>query len=280
MPNCCAIYGYECSMPEIFPDFEIIPRTRDHIQARTWARDKTTYNLMAVVVGDTLSDDFAFKLEAVLSFIEHLDVIVTSPEFIEESDLFDAFPHTLPTHGRHDGGGATLMSDYIVKFSRPDFIKKCLSRLRDKVFCDETKFGDLLFKKVETFRQRRPLLEVSYFLLYSGLEAHARAAAQDKSRNASEPIYKLLNALEFDISIDRVSDLKRSVSTYTHLRNALFHNGEVEAVVKISGKFKKLRIIDYFFHLSQLTSLVVMKAVEFDDGHINWDSWIDRKPFK
>ena len=27
-------------------------------------------------------------------------------------------------------------------------------------------------------------------------------------------------------------------------------------------------------------NLVILKAVEFDDGHINWNSWIDRQPFK
>lgn len=31
------------------------------------------------------------------------------------------------------------------------------------------------------------------------------------------------------------------------------------------------------FIFSHLVSLVILKAVNFDDGHINWNSWIDSK---
>jgi hypothetical protein len=281
MPLCCAIYGYECSRPASFPDFELTPRTQDLPQARDWARDKETYHLTAVIVGEGLTDELAFQLEAILSFVEHLDVVVTSPKAHDGSDPFSTFQETIPTHGRHDGGGATLMSDVFFNNSRADFVRKCLSHVRDDTFCDATQFRNLFFKKVETFRQRRPFLEISYFLLYSGLEAHARAVTGDKTnRNSSEPIWKLLTSYGFDVSIERPADLKRSISTYTHLRNALFHNNELETVVNVNGTQVSLKIIDYFFNLLQLSSLVVMKAISFDDGHVNWNSWIDRAPFK
>jgi hypothetical protein len=29
-----------------------------------------------------------------------------------------------------------------------------------------------------------------------------------------------------------------------------------------------------------LVGLVVIKATDFDDGHLNWNAWIDRQLFK
>ncbi|MFD2270572.1 hypothetical protein ACFS07_04035 [Undibacterium arcticum] len=80
--------------------------------------------------------------------------------------------------------------------------------------------------------------------------------------------------------MDRLGDLHRSISTYTRLRNALFHNSEFVVKVLVGGQQIELRLFDYLFNFSQLVSLVVLKAVDFDDGHINWNSWIDRQPFK
>jgi hypothetical protein len=80
--------------------------------------------------------------------------------------------------------------------------------------------------------------------------------------------------------VERPSDLRRAVSTYTHLRNSLFHNSRFETRINVNGVQVEIRIVDYLFPLLQLVTLVVLKAVEFDDGHINWNSWIDRQPFK
>jgi len=234
-----------------------------------------------VIVGDDIDDLLAFRLEAILSFIEHLDVIVTDPIELGVSDPFEAFSATLPRHGRHDGGGAVLMSDVFFGNSRAGFIQSSLLHLEDESRASRTLFADLLFKSVETFRQRRPLLEVSYFLLYSGLEAHARAVTNDRNnRNASEPIARLLLGYGFDVSVERPTDLKRAVSTYTDLRNALFHNAQLEAQVNVNGRLVTLKLLDYYANLLLLVSLVVFKATPFDDGHINWNFWIERQPFK
>jgi len=281
MPLCCAVYGYECTRVAAIGSFELRPRFGNLAEAQAKARDKSVYHLTAVVVGDQLTDELAFRLEAVLSFIEHLDVVVTDPVGVNASDPFQAFPSTLPTHGRHDGGGATLMSDVYFGNSRAQFMRSCLQRLADDQFSSETKFADLLFKKAETFRQRRPLLEVSYFLLYSGLEAHARAVTRDfANRNSSEPIARLLIGYGFDVSVERPNDLARAISTYTHLRNALFHNAQLETTINVNGTPTTLKVIDYYAEFLLLVSLVVFKAASFDDGHINWNSWIDRQPFK
>ncbi|WP_334188928.1 hypothetical protein [Noviherbaspirillum sp.] len=277
----CGIYGYEITRPLVGPGFRIEPRTTDYQQSSLWAREESAYHLTAVLSGPSVTDDFLFDLEAVLSFIEHLDVIVTSPRSVETEDVFSAFEPIITTHRRSSGGGAALPSDVFFHNTRTDFVVACLGKLSDEAYCTATKFRALFFKKVETFRQRRPFLEVSYFFLYSGLETYARAVLNDRnSRNSSEPICALLQRFGFDVSVERPNDLPRAVSTYTHLRNSLFHNSELDKSINLNGTTVDITVIDYFFHLSQLVTLVVFKAVEFDDGHINWNSWIDRQPFK
>ena len=275
------IYGYEITRPIVGSGFRIDPRTTDFQQSQHWAREENAYHLTAIVSGPSVNDDFLFDLEAILSFVEHLDVIVTTPRIIEAEVVFSAFEPMITTHRRSNGGGAALPRDIFFCNARGDFVVACLGKLSDGAFCSRTQFRALFFKKVETFRQRRPFLEVSYFLLYSGLESYARAVLNDRdTRNSSTPICRLLQQFGFDVSEERPNDLPRAISTYTHLRNSLFHNSEFDARINLNGTVVEIKVIDYFFHLLQLITLVVFKAVEFDDGHINWDSWIDRQPFK
>lgn len=274
----CGIYGYHITRPTQAAGFRFEPRTTDHQQATEWARDQGTYHLTAIVVSESFEDSELFDLEAVLAFIEHMDVIVTSPKEVAGSEPFAAFPATIVAHGRRSGGGEAVGKDTFFPKSRTVFIQKCFARLRDTQFCADTQFRALFFKKVETFRQQMTFLEVSYFFLYSGLETHSRAVLKDdSSRNASEPICRLLKRYGFDVDIERPSELQRAISTYTHLRNALFHNSQLEASVNINGSLVRLTIGAYMYNLTQLLTLVVLKAVDFDDGCTNWNSWIDRQ---
>lgn len=161
--------------------------------------------------------------------------------------------------------------------SREKFLQQVLQKLQDQSFCDKTQFKQLFFKCVEQFRQRKRFVEVSYFFLFSGLETFARTVMNDRKSGAAVPIEKLLKSYGFDVSVDRQADLVRAVSTYAHLRNALFHNGEFIAEVNYNGNLVRLRLFDYLFNFTQLTNLVVLKAIQFDDGHINWNSWVDRQ---
>lgn len=277
----CGIYGYGITRVVTGPGFCIEPRTNDYKKSKIWTRDTDVYHLTAVISGPAINNQFLFDLEAVLSFIEHLDVIITAPQLREKEDVFSVFPPSITAHKRNSGGGAALQNDTFNPEARARFIVACLEKLADESFCTSTMFRSMLFKKIETFRQRQPFLDISYFLLYSGLESYARAKLNDvDTKNSSVPISKLLQDFGFDVAQDRPSDLPRAMSTYAHLRNAVFHNGELEKTVPINNIQIKLRVTDYFSYLSQLLTLVILKAVEFDDGHINWNSWMDRQPFK
>ena len=277
----CGIYGYQITRPIDLAELRIKPRTNDYQQAKRWARDIDSYQLTAVLTGRSISDDLRFNLEAVLSFIEHMDVLISSPIEQTNQDSVSQFSPTIRTYRRNNGGGAVIGDDTSFHHSRSLFISKTLDRLRDQRFCEQTQFRVLFFKCVESFRQRKPFVEVIYFLLYSGLESYARAVVDDRyNKNSSAPICKLLSGYGFDVQIERPSDLHRAVSTYTHLRNALFHNSEFKKTIDVNGTEVELKLCDYLFNISKLVALVVLKAVDFDDNHINWNSWIDRQPFK
>lgn len=277
----CGIYGYEITKPIEIGDIKIIPRSTSYFEVTEWARNLDTYHLTAVVQMELFSHERLLDLEAVLSFIEHLDVIVTRPIDLESSgNLFDQFPIRLNGHVRYNGGGSVILGDAFSTNSRLDFIKAATTKLDDKDFCELTKFRSAFFKCVEVFRSPKSFLDVRYYLLFSGIESFARGTLGDSTPNASTPISKLLQSYGFDIQIENPACLPRAVSTYTHLRNALFHNSELEKEVNMNGRLVLLKLADYYSYFKLLVPLVMMKAVNFDDNHIHWDSWIDRQPFK
>jgi len=71
--------------------------------------------------------------------------------------------------------------------------------------------------------------------------------------------------------------LPRSMSTYLHIRNAIFHNGELAKSVRLNDADVTLESGEYLFHLQMLVCLTIMKALGFEDRHRNWASWIDRR---
>lgn len=283
MTYVAGLYGIQITRPIKVRGLTFEPITNDHRKAEKLARDLDVYHLTAMVSGESLDPELCFKLEAVLSFIEHLDVLISTP--IQRPPMSESatavFPKSLATQRRNNGGGAVVGVDTFFHESRAKFIELALERLSDDTFCNSTKFNTLFYKCVETFRQRRPFLEISYFLLYSGLESFARAVKKNRtSKNSSEPIYQLLESYGFKVYLEKPSELSRAISTYTHLRNALFHNSEFQTTVPMNGSHVQLNTTEYFYNLSMLVSLTIMKAIQFDDDHINWDAWIDRQLFK
>lgn len=274
-----AIYGYtitkaiDLGLARIEP----ILTTQDDIVAS--ARDLQTFHLTAYVIGDDLSSKFIFNLSAVLSFIERMDVHVTDPTFNDEFNQAE-WPLKIEARYRHNGGGAKIHLDSLCPDSRATFIRLALARLTDLEECERTGFDKLFHKYVEAGRQRRPFIEVMWFLLFSGLEDYSRRQQGDFGTNVTAAIANTLQDLGFAICENNAKVLARSVTTYTQLRNGLFHNGKHEVDVNINNKLVTLRLSDYLFHLDQLIALAILRIIGFDDGHINWESWFDGQPFK
>jgi len=285
MNHTAAIYGFEFTRPFVAGGLTFSPIERQHSTAKKLARDKIARNLTGIVSGPGLSPELVYQLEGVLSFIERLEVLVSQPvaDPAAEEHPREYFRTQLSIPVRHDGGGAVLGPDAFNPWrdSRQAFIDLALNRLADPDFCKSTRLNSLLFKSVETFRQRRPFLEISYFLLISGLEGFCRAKVNDyQSKNGAEPITKALKSLGFNVYQENPNDLPRAISTYLHIRNALFHQGDFTATVKMNNSDVVLDCIQYLYNLQMLVSLTVMKGIGFDDGHTNWDCWIDRQPFR
>lgn len=275
----CGIYGYGIREPMSINGIDIIPKYFGSVEAQLYHRNEKIYHLTAFAKTESYDPNVFFDLEAILAFIERLDVLVSDPinlSAANNKEVFSHFPDTIQLHQRHNGGGRVIEESIISKNGREDFIKAALAKLGDIKFCEQTQFRGAFFKCVEAFRSPKPFLDVSYYFLFSALESFARGKYSEYDKPAAEPINRLLEEYAFNITIDNPADLKRAISTYCHIRNALFHNGKLEKEVNINGKSTNLRLVDFYHYLSNLVPLVMMKAVGFDDGHIDWDGWIGR----
>lgn len=126
----CGIYGYHITRPIDLPGLRIEPRTDEYMQAKLWARNPNSYQLTAILKGTSISNDLLYNLEAILSFVEHLDVLITLPVKKTEEDPFALFPPIIPAHQRGDGGGAVIRECFPTP--RSSFISKALDRLHDQ----------------------------------------------------------------------------------------------------------------------------------------------------
>jgi hypothetical protein len=272
MTSVSAIYGFEFCETFTVAGLTFEPASEDFFIARSRARNQDSYRLTGTVSGTSLNADLASLLEAVLCFIERLDVVVTKPQtngLSAPEKLTDSFVR----RRRYSGGGAVIRS----LNSRKTFIECALEKLSDPV-SKTNKLRALAFKCIETFRQREPFIEVSYFLLFSGLEAFARYKTGDReARDAAEPISKLLRGLGFNVVQQGGKDLKRAISTYRDIRNAVFHQGELTKTVRVNNDSVVLDSNEYLLSLTMLVVLTVMKEVGFDTGETNWDCWFDRQ---
>ena len=280
------IYGYEISRPAEFDGFRLIPLTDDYTDVRGKASDLDNYHLTGFLeIDETQTPDIRaliFDIQGVLSFIDQKNVIVSN--LLREHEAFDNLDEDYPTKltalKRINGGGKVILGDAFNSNSRREFITMALAKLKESD-TENGAFRGSFFKSIEVFRGSDSFIDVNYYLLFSALESLSRFHLNDyTSKNCSTPIAKFLEPFGFDISQDNTNELAKSVSTYTHIRNALFHNGKFECEVNINGQMEKISISKYYSQFNMLIPLIVLKYIGFDDGHINWNCWLDRMPFK
>ncbi|MBC3830587.1 hypothetical protein H8K33_03605 [Undibacterium amnicola] len=274
MTLACAIYGYEFTREFTCQGMRFLPRYTCVTDASEKARDLASYQLTGIVILEKYDSHQIFCLEAVLSFIEHLDVLISDPLPMQDSDLFEKFPLIGRTSTRNSGGGAVLHQDAFCFDMRSDFIKLAMDRLADEQFAKNTRWKTLFFKATTPFRIKPSYVDVSYFLLFSGLETYVRQTLNDRETQISTLIARRLRQLGFDIYEFKPKDLKRSADTYARLRNRQFHNSSMQTTRKYQGKVIDYNLLDYYPNFRILVSLVVLKASGFDHPALNWDSWI------
>lgn len=280
------IYGYEISRPAEFDGFRLSPVTGNYTEVKKKASDLDNYYLTGFLeVDETQFPDaraLIFDLQGVLSFIDQKNVIISN--LLREHETFENLDEDYPTKltalRRINGGGSVILGDAFSSSSRRDFIAMAIDKLKESD-AENGAFRGAFFKSIEVFRGSNNFIDVNYYLLFSALESLSRFHLNDyTSKNCSTPIAKFLEPFGFDISQDNTRELVKSVSTYTHIRNALFHNGKFECEVNINGEMEKISISKYYSQFDTLITLIMLKYIGFDDGHINWNCWLDRMPFK
>lgn len=276
MKTVCAIYGYEFTKEFSYREMRFVPLHSWVDDVHDKARDRTSYQLTGVVVAENYDADQIFRLEAVLSFIEQLDVLISDPREVEEGDFFNSFPTVARVSRRNDGAGAVLMQDTFFPDMRSGFIQLAMDQLTDEVFCQNTGWRSMFFKATEHFRLRKSFLDVSYFMLFSGLETFVRRTMKSsKNEEIAKVISTCLSELGFNIFTYDKSNLKRSADSYARLRHALFHDSAWQTTRKADdGSVIVYNLVDYYANFLILVNLVVLKGAGFDHPDFHWDTWI------
>lgn len=277
------VYGYEITREYQLDGMIVYPIHKNHIDVTPLARSKYEYHLTAVIEFSNNSDlkQRIFDLEAILSFIDHRRVVIRNS--VTSSSIEEAvkkLPSVFHSHARNNGGGEMIMSDTLSPNSRPQFINLAQDKLTDTNAKSHTEFRQCFFKSILHFTMAEPYIDVQYYLLFSGLEALARKETQTFDGPVVKPIADFLKSFDFTIYETNYDSRYASVSTYAHLRNAVFHNGDYEKEVNENGRMTTYNLSTYFSNFRRLVPLVLVKYIGFDDGRINWNCWLDRNQFK
>lgn len=280
MPDFVGVFGFEITRPIQAGIFAIEPCFPQRHEARDKAEDRSHFFLTAV--GQLKEEPYAestFDLAAALTFCQRRWVMVTGPFRLPEGTTVDQMKEKLPSEldipAHRQGGGRLLLRD-----STERFLDLCLRRLQDPPFIERTGFRTAFFRSVEVWRMAPMYIDLTYYLDFSAVEILARTVQGDYKAPIAQVATQFLRYLGFDVMQDNPSQRVRAVQTYAHLRNALFHRGQFEARFQENNEEVVLKLVDYEDYWRRLVPDVLLKVLEFDDGHINWNRWLDRIAFR
>lgn len=273
------IFGYNFIQKVENNYFDLIPVYSSSIQVKELASKNDGFYLTGFLnIKETSrnSKDIIFIIETILSFIDQYEVLIYYP--FENLDINPLENENYPLKiigTRLNGYGYMICEDAYFKYSRSDFINKIFQLLINPANDLDVSFKYMFFKHVECLKMRKIFIDINYYLLFSGLESLARTYNNDFENSCCKPITLFLQKYDFDVCQESI-DLRKSISTYTHLRNALFHNGKLEISIMKNKNIVNLKITDYYYLLYKLVALLVLKYIQFDDEHINWNGWLER----
>ena len=279
-----AIYGFSFTKEITFDGGVLTPRFKTYQQLKENKCNDDIYVLSGFFSPNPTNyqglSQLIFDLAAVLSFIEQKNVIIGGS--LEEHETPLSFAENLPLKldARRKKETGIIIEDYFSPGSRSNFITLAMNKLNENVKSNQNPFRTAFYKSMVSFRENMNYADVNYFLNFSALESLCRYIQHKfKPGKAPQIITTTLKNYGFNISKDDNSVQQRNMMHYCKLRNSLFHNGDYISYAKDDDPDSIIYLKDYSKNLSMLLSLVLMKYIEFDDGRINWDSWIDRNPF-
>lgn len=293
------IYGYAFTKPFSLMDLEFRPLYEDFITTRDKAGDNKAYNLTGCLLAPLISlqevhawQQTFLDLEAGLTFAEQQHVALFSAVELKPGEdvmkilrseqphkLKEAIPvqlmitDSLTRRTARPSYGECLQLDVFDPDMRTRLLGLLMSKLQDQAFLKSTGFRSAFFRNVEMVKMGNVPIDVTYSLLFTGLELTARKVCQYEGNNLPRLLEDFLNPLGFAITTDEANKIAAC-------RNALFHRGEYETSYQHS-KSNSMRTVK----LSELPSMealftdVLLKVLGFDDQHINWNRWRDRMAF-
>lgn len=280
-----AIYGFNFTKKITFDGGVLTPifSSFHDIKEGGWANDK--YLLTGFFEPKTANyvnqQQLIFDLEAVLSFIEQKNVII-SGELENDETPFNFKPslHKILNKKRDKGPGAIIIEDSYSPKSREHFISLAMKKLNDDPTQKQDTFRTSFFKSMLGFREALNYIDVRYYLLFSALEALCRFIKNDyHPAKSPQIITDILKEYGFNVEKTGHHPEQRNIMHYCKLRHSLFHNGKYVAYLDEKNLAGEIEIKNYSSNLNLLVPLVLMKYIGFDDEYVNWDSWIDRHPF-
>lgn len=277
------IYGYEITRAIQVGPFLLRPCSSSLPEENNLATDSQRFHLTAIGTSSgEISMQSLFDLSAALTFCQQQWVEVTRPlnssADIDAGQMLGQFPLELKLNcGRP--AGELLMRDSSCESSRQNLLELCLQKLNDASFEETTGFRSAFFRHVESWRLRQPFVDLTYYLDFSALEILARTAGRNQDDPIAQVTTSFLKQLGFDVKQDDIKVREKSMQTYAHLRNALFHNGQFEYQVKDNAAIVTLKLLEFEDYFRRLVPDVLLKVLGFNDGHINWNRWLDRQTF-
>jgi len=158
---------------------------------------------------------------------------------------------------------------------RSRFLNLVMEKLADEQFERATGFRSAFFRNTDMVKMGAAPIDVTYSLLFTGLELLARKFLKPQGRSAlSYLIRAFLEPHGFPIAEDEAWQTAKC-------RNALFHRGELSTTYKSSVGDAELSIqLSDLPNIQALFTDVLLKVAGFDDPGINWNRWRDRMPFR
>lgn len=304
-----AIYGLFFTKAFSFNNFHFTPieSKLKFLERKKLISDRRYYNLSGFIdTPDINPNEFIFEMQAVLTFVQQQDVIIREvfedeipTEYLSE---FERTGSAAPFAFYSDLQEEIIEKLYLKLIDKNDL---CNRKIDNSVFDSSynCEFSSLVYKVTEPFHMRKKFIELTYFLYFSGLEAFCRQYLKsyypeidiDKnsiSKNMAEMLEKLeinyihINPKDYKYNLqneinDKEEFLKLSLSTYSNLRNKLFHQNLFDAKVPCpmatNGK-ELVQITDYEDSLLRLCNAVILKYIGVNNPRLDCSKWYTRFP--
>lgn len=279
-------------------------------------QDRKNYNLSGYIeTSESDLEEFVFTMEAVLSFVQQQSV-----RLVEICSDNIAEPCYECSFLRHGSGAPFAMhqdiqEEIIDKLYEKllDYNDPCNLKTENSPFDNQHnfEFKSFVYKTLEPMKMRNYSIEIPFYLYFSGLEAFCeqyiksfitdlKINEKDVRQNIAPVLEKLgINYIFADWpdglfnwrnkKVDKDEFLKLSISTYSNLRNSLFHQNLFIASTETSTKFKKIdgkqihpeetvKITDYDYYLHRLCDVVILKYIGLQNQRLDCSKWYTRFP--